>query len=70
MMSCVICTVHKEMRGACFLIWPQNQCQLRFGDLGLKITVTVSWLGPQNQAAMVCRLCHKTDGRRTKWDTC
>jgi hypothetical protein len=27
---------------------PQNR-QLRFGDLGLKITVTVSWFGPQNQ---------------------
>jgi hypothetical protein len=41
-------------------IWSQNRWQrvsrfesqnrqLRFGDLGLKITVTVSWLGPQNQ---------------------
>jgi hypothetical protein len=40
--------------------WPQNQWwrvsrfghqnrQLRFGDLGLKITVTVSWFGSQNQ---------------------
>jgi hypothetical protein len=28
---------------------PQNR-QLRFGDLGLKITVTVSWFGPQNQS--------------------
>jgi hypothetical protein len=28
--------------------WPQNQ-QLWFGDLGFKITVTVSWFGPQNQ---------------------
>jgi hypothetical protein len=28
---------------------PQNQ-QLRFGDLGLKITVMVSWFRPQNQA--------------------
>jgi hypothetical protein len=28
---------------------PQNR-QLWFGDLGLKITVTVSWFGPQNQA--------------------
>jgi hypothetical protein len=28
---------------------PQNQ-QLRFGDLGLKITTTVSWFGPQNNA--------------------
>jgi hypothetical protein len=27
---------------------PQN-LQLRFGDLGLKITATVSWFGPQNQ---------------------
>jgi hypothetical protein len=28
---------------------PQNR-RLRFGDLGLKITTTVSWFGPQNQA--------------------
>jgi hypothetical protein len=28
---------------------PQNQ-QLRFGDLGLKITVAVSWFGSQNHA--------------------
>jgi hypothetical protein len=28
---------------------PQNR-QLRFGDLALKITTTVSWFGPQNQA--------------------
>jgi hypothetical protein len=28
---------------------PQNR-QLRFGDLGLKITATVSWFGLQNQA--------------------
>jgi hypothetical protein len=27
---------------------PQNR-QLRFSDLGLKITATVSWFGPQNQ---------------------
>jgi hypothetical protein len=27
---------------------PQNQ-QLRFGDLGLKITAMVFWFGPQNQ---------------------
>jgi hypothetical protein len=31
-----------------FLVEPQNQ-QLRFGDLGLKITATISWFGPQNQ---------------------
>jgi hypothetical protein len=45
-----------------FLVEPQNQgsvmvfrfgsqnWQLRFGDLCLKITATVSWFGPQNQA--------------------
>jgi hypothetical protein len=42
-------------------VWPQNwwwsasrfghqNQQLRFGDLGLKITATVSWFEPQNQA--------------------
>jgi hypothetical protein len=30
---------------------PQNR-QLRFGDLGLKITMTVSWFGPENQAGI------------------
>jgi hypothetical protein len=71
-MLCAVRTVHKEMRSASFLVWPQNQGRrflpiwpknqwlrvswfgaqnwyLRFGDLGLKITVTVSWFGPQNQ---------------------
>jgi hypothetical protein len=32
-----------------FRFGPQNW-QLRFGDLGLKITATVSWIGSQNQA--------------------
>jgi hypothetical protein len=32
-----------------FPIWAQNR-QLWFGDLGLKITTTVSWFGPQNHA--------------------
>jgi hypothetical protein len=30
---------------------PQNW-QLWFSDLGLKITVTVSWFGPQNQVGL------------------
>jgi hypothetical protein len=58
---CAVCTVHMEMRSASFLVEPQNQGrrvsqfgpqnrQLRFGDLGLKITMTVSWFGPKNQA--------------------
>jgi hypothetical protein len=32
-----------------FQFVPQNR-QLRSGDLGIKITATVSWFGPQNQA--------------------
>jgi hypothetical protein len=32
-----------------YLVWPQNR-QLQFDDLDLKITATVSWFGPQNQA--------------------
>jgi hypothetical protein len=58
---CAVYTVHKEMRSAGFLVWPQNQGhrvfrfgpqnrQLRFGDLYLKIIVTVCWFRPQNQA--------------------
>jgi hypothetical protein len=42
------------------LVWPQNRWrrvsrfvpqnwQLQFGDLGIKITATVSWFGAQNQ---------------------
>jgi hypothetical protein len=58
---CVVCTVHKETKIAGFFVEPQNQgrhvsqfrpqnLQLRFGDLDLKITATVSWFVPQNQA--------------------
>jgi hypothetical protein len=31
-----------------FSVWASKQ-QLWFGNLGLKITATVSWFGPQNQ---------------------
>jgi hypothetical protein len=56
-MLCMVCTVHKETRSTCFLVWPKNRwlwvspqnLQLQFGDLGRKITATVSWFGPQNQ---------------------
>jgi hypothetical protein len=34
-----------------FRFGPQNR-QLWFGDLGLKITTTVSWFGPQNQVGL------------------
>jgi hypothetical protein len=61
MTSSAVCTIHKEMGSTCFLVEPQNQGrrisrfepqnrQLQFGDLDLKITVTVSWFGSQNQA--------------------
>jgi hypothetical protein len=33
-----------------FLVEPQNQGGGGFPGLGLKITATVSWFGPQNQA--------------------
>jgi hypothetical protein len=32
-----------------YWFWPQNW-QLRFGDLGIKITTMISWFGLQNQA--------------------
>jgi hypothetical protein len=56
-MSCAVCTMHKETNSMGFLIEPQNQgrrvsqfepqnCQLWFSDLGLKITTTISLVGP------------------------
>jgi hypothetical protein len=35
--------------GRFLVVWPQNR-QLQFGDLGLKIIMTVSWFVPQNQS--------------------
>jgi hypothetical protein len=79
-MPCAVCTVHKEKRSACFLVVPQNQGrrvfqfgpqnrQLRFDDLDLKITARFLGLGLKIKLAMVCRLCHKNDRRRTTRDT-
>jgi hypothetical protein len=63
-----------------FLVEPQNQggggfpClglktgSFWFGDLGLKITATVSWFGPQNKWVSVCWLRNKTDGARSTRD--
>jgi hypothetical protein len=50
-----------KLSGRFLPVWPQNRWwrvsrfgpqnrQLRFGGFGLKITATVSWFGPQNQA--------------------
>jgi hypothetical protein len=38
------------------VVWPQNQGQ-RFGDLGIKIIVTISWFGPQNQVGGGLSVC-------------
>jgi hypothetical protein len=35
-----------------FSVWA-SKAQLWFGDLGIKITTTVYWFGPQNQAGFV-----------------
>jgi hypothetical protein len=48
---CVIYNMHMETRSASFLVEPQNQdCQVfRFGDLDIKITMTVYRFRPQNR---------------------
>jgi hypothetical protein len=63
------------------LIWPQNRW-LRFPYLGLKtssssLVICASkpprrflGLGLKTKHASVCRLCHKTNGRRMACDTC
>jgi hypothetical protein len=62
------------------VIWPQNHSLrfpglgLRTGNCGLVIWSTKSWrrflgLGLKTMWAMVCRLCHKTNGGiKTAWD--
>jgi hypothetical protein len=64
-----------------FLVEPQNQGGGGFPSLGLKISSfgLVIWasksprqflcLGLKTMQALVCRLCHKTDGGRSTWDT-
>jgi hypothetical protein len=46
--QCAVCTWHVETWNAGFLVEPQNQGGGGFPGLGLKITATVSWFGPQN----------------------
>jgi hypothetical protein len=78
-MPCVVCTVHKGTRGACFLVEPHKVD--RFPDLGLKTDSCglVIWasksprqflgLGLKTKWAMVCRLSYKTELRmKTAWD--
>jgi hypothetical protein len=64
-----------------FLVERQNQGGEGFSSLGLK-TGSFGWviwalksprrffgLGLKTMQASVCRLCHKTDGGRSVWDT-
>jgi hypothetical protein len=48
---------------------PSNR-QLRFGDLDLKITMTVSWFAPQIQLGDGLSVASQTDGGRMTRDTC
>jgi hypothetical protein len=64
-----------------FLVEPQNQggggfpgLSLKIGSYGLVIWISKSprrflGLGLKTKQASVCRLRHKTDERRTAWDT-
>jgi hypothetical protein len=64
-----------------FLVEQQNQGGGGFSGLGLKTGSSglVIWasksprqflgLGLKTKQASVCRLCYKTDGRRSAWDT-
>jgi hypothetical protein len=48
-MLCAVSTVHKEMRSADFLVWPQNQDQRFVSGLVSKPLGQVFRFGPQNQ---------------------
>jgi hypothetical protein len=64
-----------------FLVEPQNQGGGGFSDLGLKTDSfsLVIWaskspqrflsLGFKTKCSSVCRLCHKTNGEMSAWDT-
>jgi hypothetical protein len=72
-MLCAVCTVHKEMRSASFLVWPQNQGRRFLPVWPQNWWLRVSRFGPQNRQlwfgdlglkikwATVYQLCHKTD---------
>jgi hypothetical protein len=49
MMLCVVCTVHKKMRSASFLVWPQNHGIPFVSGLTSKSLGRVSQFGPQNR---------------------
>jgi hypothetical protein len=55
--------------GGFFQFGPQNR-QLQFSDLDIKITATVSWFGPQNQAGFDLSVAPQNRWEdATAWDT-
>jgi hypothetical protein len=72
-MPCVVCTVHRETRSTCFLVWPRNQGRWFVSGLASKPLGRVSLFGlktkidsllvvwPQNHWVMFLDLGLKTD---------
>jgi hypothetical protein len=67
LMTTVSSDLTSKLVAQVFQFEPQNR-QLRFDDLGLKITVTVSWFGLQNQADF--GLSAAPQNRRSDLKTC
>jgi hypothetical protein len=66
MMSCVICTMHMEMRNTSFLVEPQNQGR-RFPDLGLKTDSSNLMILVSKSPRRFFRLCLKTKQTSVYW---
>jgi hypothetical protein len=66
MMSCVICTMHMEMRSTSFLVEPQNQGR-RFPDLGLKTDSSNLMILASKSPRRFFRLCLKTKQTSFCW---
>jgi hypothetical protein len=78
---CAVCIVHVETRSAGFLFEPPNHGGGGFpglglkidsyvGDLGIKITATVSWFEPQNQVGFGLSVAPQNQREdMTAWDT-
>jgi hypothetical protein len=80
MTPCAVCTMHKKMKSADFLVEPQNQgrrftgLDLKTGSSGLVIYASKSprWfldLGLKTKRVSFYRLHHKIDGGRSARDT-
>jgi hypothetical protein len=60
MASCAVCTVHVEMRSACFLAEPQNQGRRFISGLASKPLRRFSLIWPQNRWRRFLRFGLKT----------